>query len=346
LHIEDPDILEDRDNKLLFKVTDKKTIQCATQFRDKYIISDIDVFITAEGLWLTSNPYFSTQPVVKGDSLQVANEFLFADRDLVNRDVFNMFNHLSEDVCLQFLSTVRAISRLTDEYVRFDDTNGHPYIVYANNGNVFIPTCINVNQIQVLTNFSNCYEDLPVIVTYISTNVSAFLTTDLILRTTSRIVNCNMIKYRFFDFPDSKILLKQIGTTVSQIKREDILWSAIDTNNVMMQRSNALTHFHGTLDGLDVLSSKPEYTDFNEHGRTFVALDREPDPLTPQSWWEQYKWYFYGSIIGLVSLILTCSLCWVCTCANCCLPKLLFNPCIVGYKQSKSFRKNLAKLSS
>jgi hypothetical protein len=40
-----------------------------------------------------------------------------------------MFNHLSEDVCLQFLSTVRAISRLTDEYERFDDTNGHLYIV-------------------------------------------------------------------------------------------------------------------------------------------------------------------------------------------------------------------------
>ncbi len=174
LHIEDTDILVDRDNKLMFKVTDKKTIQCATQFCDKYIISDIDVFITAEGLWLTSNPYFSTQPVVKGDSLQVANEFLFADRDLVNRDVFHMFNHLSEDVCLQFLSTVRAISRLTDEYVRFDDTNGHLYIVYANNGKVFIPTCINVNQIQVLTNFSNCYEDLAVIVTYFSTNVSAF----------------------------------------------------------------------------------------------------------------------------------------------------------------------------
>jgi hypothetical protein len=77
---------------------------------------------------------------------------------------------------------------------------GHFYIVYANNGNVFIPTCINVNKIQALTNFSNCFEDLPVIVTYILTNVSAFLTTDLILRTTSRIVNCNMIKYRFFDF--------------------------------------------------------------------------------------------------------------------------------------------------
>jgi hypothetical protein len=92
----------------------------------------------------------------------------------------------------------------------------------------------------------------------------------------------------------------------------------------MMQRSNALTHFHCTLDGLDVLSSKPEYTDFNEHRRTFVALDREPDPQTPQSWWQQYKWYFYGSIIGHLGFILTCCLCWVCTCANCCLPKLIF----------------------
>ena len=82
----------------------------------------------------------------------------------------------------------------------------------------------------------------------------------------------NLIKYRFFDYSDSKIF---------QIKREDIMWSAIDTNNVIMQRSNVLTHFHGTLDGLDVLSSKPEYTFFNLHGRTFVALDREPDPLTP-----------------------------------------------------------------
>jgi hypothetical protein len=163
-----------------------------------------------------------------------------------------MFNHLSEDVCLQFLSTVRAISRLTDEYECYADRNGNPYIVYANDGNVFIPTCINVIQIQVLSFFSNCYVDLPVVATHFSTNISAFLITDLILRTTSRIVNFNFIKYRFFDFPDSKILLKQIGTSVSQIKRDDILWSAINTNNEMMQRSKCRTHYHGTLDGLDV----------------------------------------------------------------------------------------------
>jgi len=139
---------------------------------------------------------------------------LFADRDYVDRETFKLFNHLSEEVCLQFLATIRAISRLTDEYVRLEDTNGQPYIVNANNGNVFIPTCITISTIDILTNFTNCFDDLPVIVQYLSTNVSAFLTTDLIIRPTSRIVNCNQINYRYFDFPESRVLLKQIGTKV------------------------------------------------------------------------------------------------------------------------------------
>jgi hypothetical protein len=75
-----------------------------------------------------------------------------------------------------------------------------------------------------------------------------------------------------------------------------------------MQRANSLSHYHGTLDGRDVLGAKPEFTDFNEHGRNFVALDRDPDPLTPQSWWQIHKWYFSWSGIGFIALILTCSL--------------------------------------
>jgi hypothetical protein len=71
-----------------------------------------------------------------------------------------MFNHLSEYVCLLFPSIIRAISRLTDEYVRLEDTDGHSYIVFANNGNAFIPNCIQISEIRVLSNFSNCYEDL------------------------------------------------------------------------------------------------------------------------------------------------------------------------------------------
>ena len=115
------------------------------------------------------------------------------------------------------------------------------YIVYAYNGNVFIPICITITNIEVLTNFTNCFDDLPVIVQYFSTNVFALLTTDLIIRRTSGFVNCNQISNRYFDLPESRVLLKQIGTKVQQIKRDDVLWIAIDTSNVMMQRTNFLS---------------------------------------------------------------------------------------------------------
>lgn len=205
---------------------------------------------------------------------------------------------------------------------------------------MFIPTCVDINTITVLTNFTNCYEDLPVIVSYLSTNFSAFLTTDLIIRHTSRIINCNQIISRYFDLPDSKILLKQTKNTVERIARQDVLWTAIDTNNINLQRSNMISHYHGILDGLDVLSARPEYTDFHENGHTFVALDREPDPLTTQNWWVKHKWYFYGTALVFASLILVCSCCWICTCANCWVPKFFCNPCISCYHLLKShFRK-------
>ena len=85
-------------------------------------------------------------------------------------------------------------------------------------------------------------------------------------------MNCNQINYRYFDFTESRVLLRQIGTKVQQIKRDDVLWIAIDTSNVMMQRTNGLSHYHGTFDGLDILIARPEYTDFTENGRIFSKI--------------------------------------------------------------------------
>lgn len=285
----------------------------------------------------SSNPYFSTQDIVNGTTLKTANEFILADKDNTERILFRLFQHVAEEVCLQLLTTIRALSRLNDEYIKLEDTNGEPYVLYAHNGNVFIPTCVNVNTIFVLSNYTNCYEDLPVIVQYLSHNVSAFLTTDLILRPTSRVINCDLITSRYFDFPNTGLLLRQIGNRSTFINRKDVLWQAIDSDNILLDNANSISHYHGVLDGLDVLSAKPEFTDFNEHGRTFVALDKEADPLSPQTWWQQNKWYFYGTAIVLTCLILGCSLCWVCTCANCCLFKMITSPCKSCIKAIKRY---------
>jgi hypothetical protein len=50
----------------------------------------------------------------------------------------------------------------------------------------------------ILTNnFTNCYVDIPVVFEYLSRNQTAFLTTDLILRPTSRRIDCKDIKSRY-----------------------------------------------------------------------------------------------------------------------------------------------------
>ena len=60
-------------------------------------------------------------------------------------------------------------------------------VVYANSGVVYIPTCVEINEITVKVKLSNCYEDTPVFTIY-NTNISAFLTTGMIIRPTPRII--------------------------------------------------------------------------------------------------------------------------------------------------------------
>jgi hypothetical protein len=145
-------------------------------------------------------------------------------------------------------------------------------------------------------------------------NFSAFLTTDIIIRPTSCVIKCAQID-RYYDMPTRKKVIKLTGQTVSILKH-DVLRGAIDTN--VITNINSVTHFQGILDGLDVLSAKPEYIDFNENGKTFVALNKPPQPLSPHTCWEQIKWYFYAPGLGLFGLILLFSSCLLCTCTNCC----------------------------
>jgi hypothetical protein len=100
----------------------------------------------------------------------------------------------------------------------------------------------------------------------------------------------------------------------------------------MLAQTNFIKHYHGTQDGLDVLAMLPEYTTFDEIGVSFTALDKEADPMTPQSW-STPKWYFYGSALAIILLVLLIGMSWLCSCSNGCLFKLCCTPCRVLCKQ-------------
>jgi hypothetical protein len=163
---------------LLFKVNGLETLRCQTHQEGS---TTLRVFTTAEGLMLSTDDLWHNFPIINGSSLPVANEFLLADRDFEGRKLYRLYDHISEQIYLIFLSILRVLSKLIDEYVRIENSSGNCIIVYADGGN-----------------FSNCYEDLPVVFDYLSRNLTPFLTTVLILRPTSRRIDCNDIKSRYF----------------------------------------------------------------------------------------------------------------------------------------------------
>ena len=165
---------------------------------------------------------------------------------------------------------------------------------------------------------------------------------------TSRRIDCKDIKSRYFFLPSSNLLIHQSGSVITLGRRDDVLWQSLDTSNVMLAQANSIKHYHGTLDGLDVLSMIPEYTKFDETGVSFTALDKQPDPMTPQSWWAIYQWYFYGTALSLAAFVCLCGLTYLCSCANGCLFKLCCTPCRVICKQcnNRYFKRHGASRTS
>jgi hypothetical protein len=102
LYIDENDVLIDKTNKLLFKVIGNDTIPCITSFQNRKIVSAFNIYVTAEGLWFTSNPYFSTQDIVNGTTLKTANEFILADKDNTERILFRLFQHVAEESTCAF----------------------------------------------------------------------------------------------------------------------------------------------------------------------------------------------------------------------------------------------------
>jgi hypothetical protein len=67
---------------------------------------------------LSTDELWFNFPLINGSSLLIANEFLLADRDFEGRKLNRLYDHISEQLGFTFLSTIRALSRFNDKYVR------------------------------------------------------------------------------------------------------------------------------------------------------------------------------------------------------------------------------------
>jgi hypothetical protein len=119
LSVDSNDTLIDSENRLLFKVVDIITVSCKYMAPNniQWLTYNITLFSTSEGLLVLNHPYWFDQPVVNSSSLTTSTEFLLADKDYELRRTFRLNDHITEHLCMQFLTTILAISRFSDTYV-------------------------------------------------------------------------------------------------------------------------------------------------------------------------------------------------------------------------------------
>ena len=81
--------------------------------------------------------------------------------------------------------------KLDDEFFTFTDFNGNEAVLYSDQGRIFVPNCIQITQIEIIEKTEKCYNDLPALIKINNQTISVFLTEDLILKQTGKLISCD-----------------------------------------------------------------------------------------------------------------------------------------------------------
>jgi hypothetical protein len=175
---------------LLINKEENKLFQPTTNMT---ICDSINVLSTAEGFYLSQD-----KQVLKldkaGEDLKIIDELLLSEIDYNQMSllqlVTNLFAITNVKMCQLYKSFVNLYSKLDDEFFTFSDFTGNEAILYSNEGQIFLPTCITINHISLVPETSKCYRDIPITLELNNQTITAFLTKEKIIRVMSKLVPC------------------------------------------------------------------------------------------------------------------------------------------------------------
>ncbi len=201
-------LVSEGENKL-FQVTKNTTI-----------CDDIKGWETAEGFFLTQNAR-SLKLKTAENALRVIDELILSEIDYQKMSIMKLVTHLNNlqniKLCQLYKSFMNLYSKTQDEFFTFSDFNGNEAILYSNEGQIFIPKCIRIEQVQLIPTTKKCYRDIPIKMMFKDNTMgNVFLTGERIIRTTSTIVSCkNNFNSVHLPYSQRIVIMRENRTSVS-----------------------------------------------------------------------------------------------------------------------------------
>ncbi len=175
--------------------------------------------------------------------------------------------------CNNFISLLNIISGLEDVFTKAYIRDSGEIILYSTGGNIILPKCIPVSNVQVLERTKECYEDLPVTFK-LNENVTmnGFLTKSIILVKFSKKIECyEQSKAKRYVMGNGDILIQEKNSVRLDRKSKtiSILHRDTDIFNPNFHHSVLITN------GVDTSAYIPDLSEVEEISGMFLVAPNE-----------------------------------------------------------------------
>ena len=147
-------------------------------------------------------------------------------RNIKNQD------RIKHRLCENLLTTLNTIKVKNNYYMRINDpTLNLSTIVYADQGAIWIPKCFKIEEFEVISDNTNCYEDIPIRIFKTNKSLTVYLKENRVAVKNSKIKNCNQKTIRIISENEKHLILTNENqmTSIKNISNVARLYSLENT---------------------------------------------------------------------------------------------------------------------
>lgn len=76
--------------------------------------------------------------------------------------MLKFYQIMHQSLCFLNLNQLDTFKVYQDTFFKFYNHKGFSTIYYTNKGIIYVPKCVEIQQIEILNNLQSCYKDIPV----------------------------------------------------------------------------------------------------------------------------------------------------------------------------------------